>query len=395
MFLLLVVLCAYEAFGQLPEPSGPHCIGKTKMQVIDGSRLEEFTEAPGDYRRLVLDIWYPGLCEGETGPYIHPEVLDAYKQRAKMGNDVDLSFISSTKTHAYQDSKIESAVTSAPSVVFSHGAGTPMDLYASIYEDLASHGYLVFVISHTFEAAAVEFPGGEIVPRNEEYTKRQFTDAVVKEWNDLLAFVGSDASSGEKLAKVKQVFSSGFPGTGNVKRRVDDISCVLDKIAELNRAEGSPFRGRLNLKQVGGLGHSFGGAAMGQAVLSEKRIRAAVNLDGWQFGEVVGRELTKPLLYVRRDGEQPDALNAVIYARSGSKFAQVKVKGALHESFSDLPFFARSNDYFKVGPLAAGRGATIVNELILGFFDHHLRGSGKAWESVVSKYPELVLESSE
>jgi len=50
-----------------------------------------------------------------------------------------------------------------PVVVFTHGyTGTFTD-YTFLFEDLASRGYVVAAVDHTYEATAVEFLDGRLV----------------------------------------------------------------------------------------------------------------------------------------------------------------------------------------------------------------------------------------
>lgn len=45
-------------------------------------------------------------------------------------------------------------------VVFSSGYGYFADMHSFLLEELASHGYAVFAITHTGDTAVVEFPDG-------------------------------------------------------------------------------------------------------------------------------------------------------------------------------------------------------------------------------------------
>lgn len=393
--VLWAILCVggiAPAFGQLPIPPGPNCVGQMKTHVVDSSRAEIFTATPDDFRTLVLGLWYPGTCEGERAVYGHPDVLLAYTARMGRTDSVDIGSIAQAQTHSYKNSAFASKVHRAPILMFSHGAGTPIEFYTSIYEHLASHGYVVAVVAHTFEVAAVEFPSGDIVFRDEELLNRPFTEEVTSAWNAMMAFVQTEASSADKLARVHQLFNGDFPGTVNVKRRATDVAFALGEVIAMNSDATSPLYQRLNVEQVGGFGHSFGGAVMGQLILSESRVKAAINLDGWQFGEMAGRALHTPFLYVRGGYPQLDALNTVMYADAGSQFTQVKMEGTLHENFSDLPLFVGSNENFQTGELDAVRNALILNTLIQAFFDYHLRDQQEAWRTLQETYPELVFE---
>ncbi|GGP14508.1 hypothetical protein GCM10012278_70590 [Nonomuraea glycinis] len=49
-----------------------------------------------------------------------------------------------------------------PVALFSPGFGYPRETYTAIIDDLASRGHVVVSLSHTYESAAVEFPGGRL-----------------------------------------------------------------------------------------------------------------------------------------------------------------------------------------------------------------------------------------
>ncbi len=50
-----------------------------------------------------------------------------------------------------------------PVILFSHGYTGAFTDYTFIFEDLASRGYVVASVDHTYEATAVEFPDGRFV----------------------------------------------------------------------------------------------------------------------------------------------------------------------------------------------------------------------------------------
>ena len=47
--------------------------------------------------------------------------------------------------------------------MFTHGYTATFTDYSFIFEDLASRGYVVASVDHTYEATAVEFPDGRFV----------------------------------------------------------------------------------------------------------------------------------------------------------------------------------------------------------------------------------------
>ena len=391
LLCFIAVFAAQQAYAQLPEPTGSYCVSKSKIQAIDKSRLERMTEEPNDFRRLALDIWRPAECKGDFSRYIHPEVLAAFKESREIDESHGLSFIAKMKTHTRMTSNFAQETIPAPVILFSHGSDMPIDLYTTFYESLASHGYAVVAISHTHYPAAAEFPYGEIVLKDNYLLNQQFSEEAGKAFEKFLEFVKSDASPDGKLIEAKRFFAD-FPTTENTIGLAHDISFVIDTLTAINGTEGGLFYNKLDLENIGGFGHSFGGAAMGQALLLESRLKGAINLDGWQTGAVAGETFDRPFLYVRGGYEKPDALNEVIYVNAGEHFTRVKVEGAQHSNFSDLPLFSGSDNIFNIGELDPQKNVDILNDVILGFFDQTLRSDNARWSLLDEKHPELVFE---
>ncbi len=393
VFVLLFLCTPYTLCGQLPEPSGPHCIGKTRFLIASNTRPERYTEEPSDFRKLTVNVWYPGDCTGVPAPYMPTEVLGAFKKSRKIADSIDISFISRTKTHAKRGAGVAPALGKGPVLIFSHGSSTPMELYTGMFEKLASNGYFVFAVSHTYNSAAVQFPDGSIILANRAYFDNRWNDTINDGWEKMMALVKTDAPVEKKRHAIGELFSTDFPPTGDMDYWTTDIAQVIERVTEMNRDRKDLFYKRLNLKKVGGFGHSYGGSAMGHALMSLPSLKAAVNLDGWQFGKlVVGQKFPKPFLYVRGGYEQVDPLNSAVYSLAGPEFRQVKVSGTLHSSFLDLPWFSGPQDIYDTGTLAPDRNAAIINDLLLAFFDAQLKGQKEDWDNIRSKYRELEFE---
>ncbi|WP_430966045.1 alpha/beta hydrolase family protein [Spongiimicrobium sp. 2-473A-2-J] len=380
-------------FPQLPEPSGPHCVGKMKFQINIGDRPEQYTESPSDFRKLAVDVWYPSTCNGDLARYMHPKVFQAYKASKKLGDSVDISFMQQLKTHAHLNAKVVPGLPAAPVLVFSHGSSTPVELYTSFMLQLASHGYFVFAVSHTYNSIAVEFPDGSVVTANRTYFDKRWTDAINTGWEDMMTFVKSGADLEAKRAKVQTLYGSDFPASGDMKIWPADIASAIDLAITLNKDRAGPFHKRLNTRKIGGFGHSYGGSAMANALISDSRIKVAVNLDGWQFGPVViGHRFKKPFLYVRGGYPQPDALNTAVYSLAGPKFKQLKIIGTGHSDFTDLPLFSGKDNIFNTGELHPTRNTYVISDILLTFFDAHLKRKKATWSSLLRNYPEAQFE---
>ena len=69
------------------------------------------------------------------------------------------------RSHAYANAPCATDRNKFPVLVFSPAGFPPLAL-ASIVEEIASHGYVVAGITHTYESAVTAFPDGRVVPMN-------------------------------------------------------------------------------------------------------------------------------------------------------------------------------------------------------------------------------------
>ena len=65
------------SFDNLPKPSGPYDVGTQIFTWEDTTRFEWFTTYSKDYRKIVVQIWYPAdYISGAPIPY-----LDQWQER--------------------------------------------------------------------------------------------------------------------------------------------------------------------------------------------------------------------------------------------------------------------------------------------------------------------------
>ena len=55
------------------------------------------------------------------------------------------------RTNARRNARPLEGLGGYPAIVFSPGYGVPHALYTSLFEDLASHGFVVIALDHTYE----------------------------------------------------------------------------------------------------------------------------------------------------------------------------------------------------------------------------------------------------
>jgi predicted dienelactone hydrolase len=330
----------------LPTPTGPHPIGTVSLHLIDGTRDEPWTNGRPN-RELMVQLWYP--AEPATGhppaPWLSPVLARRILTLNPAGN------VRLPTTHARQAALVRSGLGPHPVVLYSHGAGLDRGSSTALVEDLASHGYIVLTIDHTYDAGAVEFPDGRLAIRSSKLIT--VTD--------------------EQAVAVRQA----------------DTQFALDQLDTLNRghnidAEQRPLppglHGAFDLSHVGMFGHSYGGATTAAAMHADPRITAGINLDGALYGPVTTAGLDQPYLLINAEGRDPQQW-AWLWPRLRGWHLEIHLTGTAHLSFTDLqalqpqaPGPLPAPIPKNIGTIDGPRSIQLQRTYIHAFFDHHLLG---------------------
>ncbi|WP_068621249.1 alpha/beta hydrolase family protein [Paenibacillus tuaregi] len=392
---------------QLPKPTGEFKVGTETLHFVDNSREEIFTKQKGDKRELMVQVWYPAAESGGSGPRPvfpeDPKVFQAYTQGYSGYMKLPAAafdYWKYFKANAYTGAEVRPANTPYPVVLLSHGMGVGRILHTSQAENLASHGYIVFAVDHTYSTVATAFPDSRVTGFLTNQSQERFYEdshTILQVWNK-------------------------------------DISFIVDQLEKLNTgAIASKFKGKLDINNIGMMGHSFGGATAFEAVYSNPRIKAGINMDGTIF-ETKGRDdMKKPFMFMESgdfakvNAEQAkfrkvpiteEELKALKFTRQqfdtvlknrelelklidratqqgGGKV--VYVEGTGHYNFTDLQLYSPIiSKIGMTGSINGVRGAELVNHYVLEFFNQHLRGmkstllAGPNQDYPEVKYPKSV-----
>ena len=145
---------------RFPRPTGPHPVGTTELHLIDPRRDDPYV--PGRPRELMISLWYPSTGRGPRAPYLPPLTAALYAEGAAVALQQPVGTVDwvGARNHAGLSSPVLPG--RRPLVVFSPGFGVPRGLGSIMVAELASRGYVVVTVDHTYEAAGVEFPGGRL-----------------------------------------------------------------------------------------------------------------------------------------------------------------------------------------------------------------------------------------
>jgi pimeloyl-ACP methyl ester carboxylesterase len=296
----------------LPRPDGIYGTGSSRAMLIDHSRSDPYAAAVGikHDRRLMVSSFYPVAlreqCLDLPLPYM-PDTTAAFldSEYAAYGipNKTFASFdLISCKPRGRQSVRTQFF----PTVLFSPGLGNSRLLYSAMAQSLASEGFNVITIDHTYDADIVEFEDGSTV-------------------------LAADIDSDEQIVAALDI-------------RVQDVSFVIDQLG-LKDTNQKLFSGRPCAKneQYTIFGHSLGGATAAAATLSDERLNGAINLDGSFFGDLLSTGAAKPLMILSHDGKNlttDDSWAAIWNATQKVTKVAVTIGDTAHGSYSDLPLIA-------------------------------------------------------
>ncbi|MEU8890142.1 alpha/beta hydrolase [Streptomyces sp. NPDC048442] len=313
---------------RLPAPTGPYRTGVVDLHLVDRQRRDPWDEARS-VRELMVTVFYPARAVHgyPVAPQMTPGTAAAFEafdpvvwHKGLPGSGVDWA---ATATHSRTGAP--ALPGRRPVLLYTPGGADPRTVGTLLAEDLASHGYVVVTVDHPGEPGGVEFPDGSI----REYSL-------------------------PGTPELPQVFRA------MIAARLADLRFVLDELTALvDTGRNSDAGGRrlpaglgqaLDLRRVGVYGHSAGGTAASEALYEDRRIGAAVNLEGcldWpaerpgEAGELLPVTLhgvDRPLLLFGTDGFRNarfDRSWSAVHGHPQGRTAVHRLDGANHWVFTD------------------------------------------------------------
>ncbi|MCQ6563392.1 alpha/beta hydrolase family protein [Paenibacillus mendelii] len=376
----------------LPEPTGPYKVGTTELHLVDRGRPDPWVQ--GKTRELMVSVWYPARHKSnQLALYMQPEAAAHYDRKVvstfglKEGQ-IDWPGI---KTHGWVGTPVASRNGSYPVVLYSPGLGVPRTFGTILVEELASRGYVVVTIDHTYETSEVEFPGGRVEIQAEALT-----------------VPGADRV--ELLKKMMAV-------------RELDVRFVLDQLAVLSTGGNPDTEQRelpcglgdaIDLSRIGMFGHSAGGATAVQTMYSDRRIDAGINMDGTlgylpdYLLPVVQHGLNRPFMLLgmgtNEDGQPDSHLTRAdwkyFWEHSTGWKLDLNVPQGMHFTFTDYPAILPQlqeklglSDAFlerAIGTVDPTQIIATARAYFEAFFDLHLRHrSGSLLDAPSPIYPDI------
>ena len=383
---------------RLPEPSGPHAVGTQYYYWTDEDRPDEYTTAPGDFREVSVQVWYPAEPSGdeETIRYMRKDAVTAFAHSQGIPGFL-LDHFALVRTHAYLGAVV--AQTGTPFPVITYSTSGLMSSHMTLFEELASHGYIVLCIGHPYWNPFVYGSGGEALPfdgQNEHY------QAWWAEENAAVKYAKSQITTAKTTAaqeRAQQRHNELKPvAIRDIIMWAGDIGFVLDKLDLMNQEAGF-LAEALDLEQVGVMGFSKGGAAAGQFCVTDERCKAGINLTGFMYSDIVDTNLEKPFFFMSQEELWcPDCyVNDLFYKRAESDAYQMKIRGARHASFGDPCLWGPLINWVseEKSAIDCERMITIQNVYALAFYEKYLKDmESSLLDGPSVEFPEVVFKSN-
>ncbi len=353
MLAVVVVLFAFVAGGlmthalfQLPAPTGRFPVGTISFTLHRPIELGETSAG-----RFIVQLWYPALASNDRAPY-----------GTGVGGPKAWLYHHFVRTHSATGAP--PAFRNSSVLMYVPAWGGQRTENTALAEELASHGYIVAAFDDVTRDSPV-------------------LDRLAGAFE-----VGSERAYHASLARAHR----------RLAYEAQRASRVLDYLAKLNAGDPQGrFTGRFDLRHVGILGYSFGGAVALETCRRDSRFSAAMNMDGLLFGAADDYDGRIPYFVVSDTNPAPTPAElasndpAVRYTSelivgdaTGQRAAlrhggyELQVAGTSHASFDDAPLYAPLQR-FRAGWSNPPRITAALRQYTRAFFDQALHGTPSPW----------------
>ena len=365
-----------------PALTGTHAVGTKTFYIKNHSR------------ELTIQAWYPtkGKPDRPTTPYAYEAkemlrigllnlIQSKYQEPKRSKALKQLKFLDNITTHAITNAPELSKGSPSPIIIFGHGYGMNRGGYSFYCEDIASHGYVVFMVMHTYV---------------NELTK--FSDD-----SEALCLEETNNIPETYLAPNRTIVQTYPRNNETLEVCVTDITLMLNHI--IDGTLDQTLTALCDTTKIGIVGHSLGGIMASQLCRRDTRIKAGISLDGPLWGQDGTTPFHKPFIFIHAPNfydwtTETTMLNNFglerkqwlsdskkFYAKNGTDSSQVLIPNADHNTFADetiltgmLTHMLNSKDINLDGGTLNLKELNAIRRRIISFFDRYLKNIGSVKE---------------
>lgn len=338
--LLFTTLSSTMLCQKMPKLSGPYqTTGLTTFHIkqTDDQSTDDHTNAQSneDHSRqleLVVRVFYPSSKSKPTASLASGPSYMTVEQAAGLASFAGIpSFLftpaASIKIRATVDAPIAETDEKLPIILYSHGLGGIPETYQVQANDLASQGFVVFMLTHNDRSASLS-----VLPDGRQITYER-------------------PSGSETAFRSKQL-----------EHRVDELLFLLDSVSSGKSLPTSQpiqhLHERIDTDKVTFIGHSFGGATVMAAASYEQklreekglksRVKCVVSHDQWMLpvhSKIKNLSLRTPVLITISEGFKKwdsnyQALRSLYHSLDKqSNSLMCYIRGTKHSNFSDVGLY--------------------------------------------------------
>ena len=353
-YLTLILLAVSTALPALlpvpsiPKPGGSMEVGTAIYELTDETRKEIYSGVD-ELRKFTVQIWYPATVQPENKIAPWMSRSDVYSPAISTFLNMPsffLDHLALANTPAYINAPIAETNSPYPVILFSHGWNGFNAQNSEQVIQLASRGYVVVAVNHTYGAVATVFSDGKIANNNPSALPEDVSDAEYE-------------IAARKL----------------VHQWAGDLAFTLDDLADGKQLPAS----LLDFNRIGVYGHSTGGGAAIQFCGTDTRCKAVLGMDPFMrpvSAEVMANGVSQPAFFMFSqswaeivDSKNNQLFNEFQSGVSSSKGA-ITIQGTKHYDFSDLPLLSPIAPQLGLkGPLSGKRVTEIVDAYLIDFFE--------------------------
>ena len=388
----------------LPAPSGEYAVGVQDFELTDENRKGVMVAGPDEGRRLLVRVWYPAdNVDGLTPrPYFTDLEADTTARglgsASMAGADFAFTYIKHSATNSYEGAPLLADANELPVVIYSHGYTSFLNQNTALMEELASNGYLVFSVQHTYDSSPTVFPNGDVAPSDPNLVDEMMADLTGDAMEEMAkAFTSPEI--GIRFEATRKNLEDSLARNSRLAARsariwVDDRVFVHDML-EQGRVPDSVAEivASGDFTSTAQIGMSFGGSTTGGVCMIDPRCAAGVNLDGGDYhGTPLNANVPVPFLMLYSDVDQMASMLSEGEITEGHGFNDFSyerletaglrgdvyrfiMKETKHLGVSDFTLFFRNPvRAMLLGSIDSSAAIQIQNDFVLGFFDTYVRG---------------------
>jgi len=374
LLIFTFIFATLFPIGSFPTPTGPYQIGTAHMTYESTTRRELYGKTYDTPRTFVVQFYYPADRIGsrrapiiENGDVVEGGISDVYNIPSPF-----VAYLSQLKSNAWYDTTLSENEKQYPVVILSHGWKGFKNIHANLAEELASNGYIVASIDHTYGSLGTVFEDG---------SQKNINLAALPKRSD-----------SEHYMKYASALVETFKG---------DILETLDVIEDMNSVgNNSVLSGRNNMEKIAILGHSTGGGAAVKASIEDDRIKAVVGMDAWVEpldSDIILTGMQVPYLHMRSaawiGGTNEPNLNMLL-ASSASDRWLITIERTKHTDFTFVSYLSPVSGLIGLTGKGGKDSVDVQRDLLCSFMDYYVDGKNtkNAIDDIVNKYEDATAE---